>query len=181
MTQAIDKLVAQHNAFRLFVARRVDDTQAAEDILQTAFAKAVERQHQIRDEESVVAWFYRLLRNAVADHYRCAAVQERRFESDGEIDLPVPAPQLRAAACECVLAALDSLKPDYANALRRVDVDGEAVQVFAKKAGISADNASVRLHRARKALAKEVIGACGTCAEHKCNDCNCRPAPKSQL
>ncbi len=181
MTPAIDRLVAQHNVFRLFVAKRMHNEQAAEDVLQTAYAKAVERQHQIREHESVVAWFYRLLRNSITDHYRHAAVESRRMQYDSEADLTVPAPQLKATACECVMAALDSLKPDYANAIRQVDIGGAAVQTFGEAAGISADNASVRLHRARKALAKEVVAACGVCAEHKCVDCDCRSTAKGQL
>jgi RNA polymerase sigma-70 factor (ECF subfamily) len=73
-----------------------------------------------------------------------------------------------------VLSLADALKPEYADALRRVDVDGAAVKAFAAHAGISATNASVRLHRAREALRRRVRDACGTCAEHGCLDCDCR-------
>lgn len=179
--QAIDQLVAQHHAFRSFVARRVRDEQSAEDILQSACAKTLERQHQIRNEESVVPWFYRVLRNTIADYYRRAAVDERRLRYDNDADFPLAAPQLQKTVCECVLVALDSLKSDYANAIRQVDVAGTAVRVFAQHEGTSSDNASVRLHRARKALTKQIIGTCGVCAEHKCIDCDCRPAHKRQL
>ena len=40
------------------------------EILQSAFVTGIEKQKTIQDGESVVAWFYRVLRNAVIDHYR---------------------------------------------------------------------------------------------------------------
>jgi len=68
------------------------------------------------------------------------------------------------------------LKPEYAAALKRVDVDGIAVQEFAAEAGITANNASVRLFRAREALRNRVSATCRTCADHGCLDCTCRTA-----
>ena len=47
--------------------------ETAEDILQEAFGRALTRVDTLRDDESAVAWFYRLLRNAVIDHYRRTA------------------------------------------------------------------------------------------------------------
>jgi hypothetical protein len=37
------------------------------------------------------------------------------------------------------------------------------------------NNASVRLHRARQALARRVRAVCGACADRKCADCSCPP------
>ncbi|TAJ17066.1 MAG: RNA polymerase subunit sigma-70, partial [Planctomycetota bacterium] len=71
--------------------------------------------------------------------------------------------------------------PEYANALRRVEIDGVAVKDFADEAGISASNAGVRLFRARDALRARVRRSCGTCAEHGCLDCTCgQPARAPQ-
>jgi hypothetical protein len=44
---------------------------------------------------------------------------------------------------------------------------------FAAEAGITANNAGVRVFRAREALRKRVVRSCGTCAEHGCLDCTC--------
>jgi hypothetical protein len=52
------------------------------------------------------------------------------------------------------------------------------VEDFAKANGITPNNASVRLHRARKSVAKELTAVCGACAEHNCLDCSCK---RSQL
>jgi RNA polymerase sigma-70 factor (ECF subfamily) len=54
-----------------------------------------------------------------------------------------------------------------------VDLEGGSVGDYARKAGITPNNASVRLHRAREALRKQVEKTCGTCATHGCLDCTC--------
>jgi RNA polymerase sigma-70 factor (ECF subfamily) len=70
-----------------------------------------------------------------------------------------------------------TLKPEYADALRQIEVGGVSVKDYATAHGISAGNAGVRIFRAREALRKQVARSCGTCAEHGCLDCSCdRPA-----
>jgi RNA polymerase sigma-70 factor (ECF subfamily) len=86
---------------------------------------------------------------------------------------PTPDAELRDAVCKCVGRLASTLKPEYAEALRRVEVDGLSVTSFAEEAGITANNASVRLFRARQALKKQLEVSCGTCASHGCLDCTC--------
>ena len=81
--------------------------------------------------------------------------------------------QLEAVACACVMALVDTIKPEYGMALRRIDLDGLSVRAFASEAGITPGNAGVRLHRARGALRRQLARSCGTCLEHGCLDCGC--------
>lgn len=171
-------LVDNHRKFLAFIEKRVGDRALAEDILQDAFVKSLEKQDEIRDEASAVAWFYRLLRNSIIDQYRRRATRSKALDSfAAELrDAVEPPPELRDEICGCVTEIAATLKPEYAEAIRRVDVDGEAVQSFANEAGITANNAAVRVFRAREALRKQVKAACGTCAEHGCVDCHCKTA-----
>jgi len=66
----LEPLVRHRRRFLGFLARRVGSREDAEDILQAALAKSLEKGGSLRRGESVVAWFYRLLRNAITDHYR---------------------------------------------------------------------------------------------------------------
>ena len=75
--------------------------------------------------------------------------------------------------CECATALLDTLTPEYAEALRRVELEGVSVKDFAREAKVTPNNASVRLFRAREALRRQVERSCGTCAEYGCVDCTC--------
>jgi RNA polymerase sigma factor (sigma-70 family) len=169
-------LVDNHRAFLDFLEKRIGRRDVAEDILQEAFARGMDKLPDFETDESAVAWFYRVLRNAVIDHYRRGGASERAFsalardlESTTEPDLDT-----RNAVCQCVARVANTLKPEYAEALRRVEVDGVPVQEFAREAGITPNNAGVRLFRAREALRKRVARSCGTCAEHGCVDCTCR-------
>jgi RNA polymerase sigma-70 factor (ECF subfamily) len=69
------------------------------------------------------------------------------------------------------------LKPEYEEALQAIDVLGTPVKAFAEQHGLSANNAGVRVFRAREALKKRVTQSCGTCAEHGCMNCTCSRVP----
>ena len=176
--EAIQKLVDSHRQFRAFLEKRVESRAVAEDILQSAFVRSLERGSDVRDEESVVAWFYRVLRNAVIDHYRHRESSERAGEAWArELSLAEqPEPATRDEICGCVTELLASLKPEYREALQIVDVDEASLNELAERSGITAGNAAVRVHRARQALRKQVVRACGTCCEHGCLDCRCKSA-----
>ncbi len=50
----LGRITAHHSEFLGFIAARVGEPAAAEDILQSAYVKALEHGSQLRDEESVV-------------------------------------------------------------------------------------------------------------------------------
>jgi len=174
---ALDLLVANHREFLRYVERRVGNRATAEEILQDAFVRGLDRGDEIR--ESVVGWFYRVLRNAVIDHQRRSAAANRRLEEfAAELEASANGnDELAQVACACVIRLADTLKPEYADALRRIEVENVAVKDYAEASGISASNAGVRIFRAREALRKQVARSCGTCADHGCLDCTCETAP----
>lgn len=61
--------VARHRDYLAFLERRVGNRAIAEDILQEAFVRGMGRVDS-NSEASVVAWFYRTLRNATVDYHR---------------------------------------------------------------------------------------------------------------
>jgi DNA-directed RNA polymerase specialized sigma24 family protein len=67
---SLDQLLAQRKKFMAFLQRRVPDAALAEDILQTAYLRAYKHKDNVEPGEPAVAWFYRLLRNAVIDNFR---------------------------------------------------------------------------------------------------------------
>lgn len=172
---AVARLVANHREFLGFLQSRVGSRALAEDILQDAFVRGIGKLESLRDDESAVAWFYRILRNAVIDHHRRGEVANRRLAAlAAELDdAAEPDLEVRGAVCQCVARLADNLKPEYAEALRRIEVDGVAVKDYAVEAGITSNNAAVRVFRAREALKKQVVRSCGTCADHGCLDCTC--------
>lgn len=169
----IETLVANHRQFLAFLERRVGDRADAEDILQSAFVRAIEKSDGLRDNESAVAWFYRLLRNALVDYYRRQGAQTRAAAGAAAEHTLEPDDELHREVCRCVGQLLTTLKPEYADLLRQVELEDVPVAQVAQRAGITANNASVRLFRARQALLQEVRRSCRTCAAHGCLDCTC--------
>lgn len=168
-------LVESHREFLRFLERRLGRRDLAEDILQEAFARGLEKLETLRDGEAVVPWFYRTLRNATVDYWRRTKSADRtlsQFAREIEIS-EEPSEMMRGEVCQCVARLADTLKPEYADALRRIEVDGVSVTSFAEERGISKSNAAVRVFRAREALRRQVAASCGTCAEHGCLSCTC--------
>jgi RNA polymerase sigma-70 factor, ECF subfamily len=172
----VDRLLEHREKFLGFVQRRVESREMAEDILQNAFVRGLERGGELREEESAVAWFYRMLRNAVIDHYRHRTSTERAFQEwVRELETETrPDEMIHDVACACVQELMEDLKPEYREAIRVVDLEENSLRELAGAAGISENNAAVRVHRAREALRKQVKLTCGSCAEHGCVDCRCK-------
>jgi RNA polymerase sigma factor (sigma-70 family) len=81
--EVLELLLENHARFLGFLERRVGSRDDAEDILQEAFVRSLDRAPSLRDSESATTWFYRVLRNAITDHFR-------RQDSRLRIDLHDP-------------------------------------------------------------------------------------------
>jgi RNA polymerase sigma factor (sigma-70 family) len=173
--EVVKTLVDSHGQFLRFLQSRLGSREAAEDVLQAAFVKTLERGEEIREQESATAWFYRVLRNAVVDHHRRHAVDAKAMKTKAreaeEIDHHDP--ELERAVCQCLKGIIPTLKSEYADILLKVEMEGAAVTEVAKAENLTPNNAMVRLHRARKALQGRLVQTCGTCTEHGCLNCTC--------
>jgi len=171
--EVVARLVQGHREFLSFLEARVANRATAEELLQNAFVRTLEKGGAIREGESAVAWFYRLLRNALTDHYRRNAVENRALEREaGQTETAVEL-ELQDAVCGCMKTLLPTLKAEYREILERVDLAEGELSGVAAELGITTNNAAVRLHRARQALKAALERSCGTCAAHGCLDCNC--------
>ncbi len=171
----IDLLIESQEQFLRFLERRVGSRETAKEILQQAYLIGLEKLGDLRETDSVIAWFYRVLRNAAVDHYRRAGAERRALEVEaGRTELfELPAQEIEGRICSCARPLLEEMRPSYAELLRAVDLEGASVSDLARKLGISANNARVRLHRARRDLRRRLVATCGVCAEHSCLDCSC--------
>ena len=167
----IHELMANRSEYLAFVRGRVRSGADAEDILQQAFVKATAHAGDVRDPAKLRAWFYQVLRRTLADHHAAWAVREAKLELLAA-DLEEATPE-EIATCACSLGQLEQMRAEYADLLRRVDIDEEPIQEVAESLGITANNATVRLHRARKALRERILELCGANAAVACRSCNC--------
>ena len=174
--EAVGVLLAQKAELLAFVEERLGSRADAEDLLQAAMLRVVTKGHALRDNDRLLPWFHRLLRNLLVDWYRRRAAADRalrRLADDGAT-ADDRDDRLWSQVCTCVSGVLATLRPEYTEILRRVELDEQPVAQVAGELGISPNNAAVRLFRARRALLKGVHAVCGACAEHGCLDCTCR-------
>lgn len=175
----VKTLTENHRKFLAFLAKRVGSKEVAEDLLQLSIKKAVEYPPEAVEEIGVVAWFYRVLRNTLTDYYRAQASEGKKHdEFHNTLDVHgktkvAPMDEIEAAVCECMNGLLPTLKDNYADLIRRIDLGGESISSVAKNLGITENNLTVRLHRARQALKTSLERTCGTCTEHGCLNCTC--------
>lgn len=178
----LDTLLRNRAAFLSFLERRVGDRALAEDVLQDAFIKVIARPDQAPAEDGVMPWFYRSIRNAAIDRFRRTATARKALEAFArELEHSPRSEEIESEICACISEVAQTLKPEYADALLSVEVNGTPVKTFAEEHGLTATNAGVRVHRAREALRKRVTQACGACAEHGCVDCTCKSSTRRDL
>ena len=134
--------------------------------------KALKSADQIRDEENAKAWFYKILRRTVIDLYRR---REARHRALAEFELEVSSPpdlDGERMICACMERLLPTMTPQYADLIRRLDLNEEAPDTVAVSLGISKNNLNVRIHRARQQLKQRLKDNCRVCAKHGCLDCH---------
>ena len=139
----VRRVLEQQAEFLGFLRRRLGSHAVAEDLLQQSVVRAVERHHSLKNDESVVPWFYRILRHAVINYYRAHDAETRRDDAylrnlvqTGEDQEPA-FDDLKPSVCACLSRLLPTLRPNYAELIRRIDLDGEAPQRIAEDLKIS--------------------------------------------
>jgi RNA polymerase sigma-70 factor (ECF subfamily) len=171
-----DLLVQRKGEFLRFLERRLGSRADAEDLLQESLLKVVAHKAPLRDHKKLVPWFYQILRNLLVDHFRRGAALHRLKDhvAAGTDTTTEMDDELFQATYPCVNDVAATLKPEYGELIRRVELAGEPLHAVARDLGIKPNNASVRLHRARRALRQGLAAMCGACVEHACLDCSCR-------
>ena len=156
------KLLAHRKAFKAFLVSRVGNEADAEDLLQNGLVKALDRAGDVKDGEKAVAWFYQILRRVIIDHVRSRnAATTREQQWAAEAATLAEDVEAERQICACFDRLLPTLKPTHAELIRRVELQGEPVARAAAALGLTANHASVTLHRARGELRAKLLSFCG--------------------
>ena len=160
-----DRLSADRAVHLRFLKSRLRCAEDAEDVLQDVSLKALQGAARLTDPAKVDAWLSVMLRNALFDRYRRNAGRARLQEAvrvepavardeDDDLDLPLA----------CLGAAIRQLKPEAAALIRQAELLDVPLKRLATDLGITANNAGVRVHRARAALRDLMQARCRDCA-----------------
>lgn len=174
----IQRLTECRSEFLRFFQRRLSLREDAEDAFQDFCLKVVRATEKPETTGKIDAWLSRVLRNTLTDYYRRRAAR-RRVEVAYEAEAPEPMVQPRTDqlenSCRCVRNLLPTLRPDYAEIVRRADLEEEPRERIAADLGLTANNIGVRLHRARRALKEKIEERCGACCGSGFRSCDCGP------
>ena len=173
-----DALTGNRHQFLAYLTRRLGNRADAEDVLQDFCAKAIARQHQLRNADSMVAWLYSLLRTTLLDFHRKRSRRRHLDATYAAEALPEPQSheEITQHLCACVRGLLPGLHSDQADLIARLDLADEPRDAVADDLKISSGTLAVRLHRARQALKDRVTTFCKSCLSDGFLDCSC-PSP----
>ena len=120
-----------HDRLHAFVARRVPDRAAVDDLAQEILLRLYKHIGRLREQDRLDAWAYQVARNVIADYWReQAAVRELPFDpalSERVASLPEleevdGADQLRSEIASCLAPMVERLAEPYREAIRLTDL-----------------------------------------------------------
>jgi RNA polymerase sigma-70 factor (ECF subfamily) len=159
-----------HERLHGFVGRRIGDPHAADDVAQEVLLRLHRSMGELRAEDRLDAFAYRIARNAIIDHYRShASGRETPAQPDDlvtHIDAGEDSDQdpdedgARQELARCLAPLIRQLPEPYREALTLTDL-GKLSQVEAAQVvGLSIPGMKARVQRARAQIHESLTGCC---------------------
>jgi RNA polymerase sigma-70 factor (ECF subfamily) len=147
------------NQLKSFISRRVKDISVAEDILQDVFVKIHSNIDNLKDEQKIKGWLFRIAKNCIIDYYRKKIIDSKELKDsyDYEISEGNDAEQEIASG---LLDMIKELPPIYSEALLLTEFEGIKQTELAKKIGLSTSAAKNRVQRARQMIKDDLMKCC---------------------
>ncbi len=144
-----------------------------EDLLHDGVVRAIGSLDKLEEGARLEGWFHQILRNRAMDLHR-----SRDRENLGKSKWVGQrknffVPRFKSNHCQCVHDVIPTLKREYEEAIREVEMSDDDLRDVATRLGITYGNLKVRVHRARKKLRQELEKKCQECAGQGCLDCTC--------
>jgi len=161
-----------HDGLRAFIAKRVNEQDHIDDILQDVFIRVHRQMNTVKDPRRIVSWIYQVTRNAIIDHYRKPGRQREipaglssELEVFNEVSKNSEAArrdesgESRSELAGCIRPMIERLSQDYRDALTLVEIDGLTQQAAAKQMNLSLSGMKSRVQRGRRQL-KQMLEDC---------------------
>ena len=147
-----------HSNLLAFIRKRVNDKDAAEDILQDVFVRIYSRIDTLDNRSKLESWLYQITRNSIIDFYRSrkpmkelpdwlAQPQASREETN------------RRELASCLAPMIQQLPEKYRHAVQLSEIERKTQSEIAEKENISLSGAKSRVQRGR-ALLKTMLHDC---------------------
>jgi len=173
MLRVEDAIIKNLQTFVAFARNRLGDHHLAEDVVQESLIKALTADRHPETDEETTTWFYRILRRSIIDVYRKQGARSRALERFEKEFPETPDDEGEKELCKCFHRLLPLVPEQYRKVLDEVDLKGNDPDSVSAKLGLTRNNLTVKLHRARKHMRKALTANCGACGVHGCLDCTC--------
>ena len=178
MSAKSEAMIDLAEPLRRFVRRRMNDSHAADDIVQDVLLKALANRESLPPDERLANWMYRVARNAIVDRYRTAR-PSGSLPAD-LIDDRAEEATVVAELSSCLRCMIDCLDEPSRIALRLADVDGRSQQEIADRMRISLSGAKSRVQRARRQLKAKFTACCDVQRDSRGNVTDFRPSARAR-
>lgn len=144
---------------RSYVIKRIDDTDAVDDILQDVYIKASSNLHQLKSKGSLKGWLYRIAHNTIMDFYRTRQPHEPLPE-DLIAEEQESGKAAREELAQCLRPLIDEMPEKYGTPLRLAELEGVSQQGIADQLGLSLSGAKSRVQRSRVKFREHMMACC---------------------
>jgi RNA polymerase sigma-70 factor, ECF subfamily len=166
-----------HLRLRGFVRARIADPEAADDVAQEVLLRLHRSLADLRVEDRLDAFAYRIARNAIIDHYRArgrakevpAAPDEltSRIDADGDTDHRPNDERGVQELARCLEPLVQRLAEPYREALTLTDLGSLSQVEAAAVTGLSVPGMKTRVQRARAQVHELLTGCCEVALDNR--------------
>ncbi len=164
---------------RAFIKKRIPKEEDTDDILQEVFIKIHKNIENLKDNDKIHAWIYKITRNTINDYYRkgnkitkeISLFKEMPQQHDDELST-------HKEIAGCLKSMVANLPDKYRDAIILTEFQNLTQRELSEKMGISISGAKSRVQRARKKLKEMLLECCsfefdrlGNIIDYKPNKC----------
>jgi RNA polymerase sigma-70 factor (ECF subfamily) len=151
-------------AIRAFVARRARTPHDIDDITQETLVRLYRSAPNLRTEQALEGWMYRIARSAIVDHYRRSAVRADPIDPE-KVELhahtePSGASRAEESLGACLTPLLARIPDNYRTALELTDLGELTQDQAAAQLELSTSGMKSRVQRGRRMLRDEIMKCC---------------------
>ena len=152
-----EELIKEMDKLRGFALRLTDQPSDAEDLLQAALLKAIEKKHTFRAGSNLFAWCSKIMYNTFVTNYRRKKNHESQYDPEPIIAAQTsPDRTYDTLRCAEVDRAMKELSQNQRQVLQGVCLEGKRYQEVADNLHIPVGTVRSRLARARDELERHL-------------------------
>jgi RNA polymerase sigma-70 factor, ECF subfamily len=145
------------HSIRRYIAFRISDTAAVDDILQEVFISLYKNGDKIKSKEKLKSWLYTVAKNAIIDHARAKKLVEALPDDIADISND---DGFHKELSGCIKHFAHTLPPAYSEVTALYEFEELSADEIAKKLSIPLATVKSKIQRGRKKLKEALFGCC---------------------